>query len=163
VLSAERVDESFHARFSARWRGYIYRIESQQTALRRHHVWQYFKRPELLVLQDLADEIRGTHSFTAFAHEKPEEDHNYECTVFRSEWSEAGTSLEYRIEASRFLHGMVRMLVGTMMDISLGARSMAGSDMSEILTARDNRRAGTKAPACGLTLHAVGYGPWPQL
>ena len=163
VLSARSVDETFHARFSAKWRGYVYLIEFQPTALRRHYVWQYFMRPDLNALQALADEIRGTHSFASFAHEVPNEEHNYECTVMRSKWTATEHGIAYHIEANRFLHGMVRLLVGTMMDITLGARSMASCTMGEILAQRDNRRAGTKAPAHGLTLQAVGYDGWPGL
>jgi tRNA pseudouridine38-40 synthase len=67
----------------------------------------------------------------------------------------------YQIEGIRFLHGMVRLLVGTMLDIERG--SMQLTSLQDIITEEDVRYAGTKAPAHGLTLTAVGYNEWPHL
>ncbi|MBK6766917.1 MAG: tRNA pseudouridine(38-40) synthase TruA [bacterium] len=158
IVTAEERDETFHARFSARWRGYEYRVSQVPVALGRQYVWQYFQPTKIETLEMLAQQIIGTHSFLSFAHENPIERHGYECTVFHSSWTTRGPLFVYEIQASRFLHGMVRMLVGTMIDIASGRGS--AKSIAEVLAAHDNRLAGTKAPANGLTLMRVGYNDW---
>ncbi|MBK6910043.1 MAG: tRNA pseudouridine(38-40) synthase TruA [bacterium] len=161
LLSAVEVDADFHARFSARWRGYVYRISLEPIALGRQYTWQFVQPIEAKRLHAQAGTILGTHSFAAFSHESPTEKHDYGCTVYRSEWVQENLQWSYRIEASRFVHGMVRMLVGTMVDIACG-RGRATS-LRDVLETQDNRFAGTKAPPCGLTLNAVGYRDWPGI
>ncbi|MBL0060332.1 MAG: tRNA pseudouridine(38-40) synthase TruA [bacterium] len=160
IVYAEKVDDNFYARFSARWCGYRYRIAQAPVAIGRQYVWQFFQPLDRECLFELADDVAGTHRFTAFAHENPTEKHNYESTVFRSCWEEDGELLVYCIEASRFVHGMVRMIVGTMVDIATGRGSV--NSLREVLLSGDNRNAGTKAPATGLTLETVGYQDWPN-
>ncbi len=161
IILAREVDETFHARFSARWRGYAYRISQAPIAIGRQVVWQYYPRIDEQSLFSIAGQIVGPQSFAAFAHENPKEKHDYHCTVFRSEWERVGGLLVYHIAANRFVHGMVRMLVGTMVDIACDKRN--AKSLVEVLQSFDNRNAGTKAPACGLTLEAVGYSDWPEL
>ncbi len=160
IVFAEQVDENFHARFSARWRGYKYRVSQFPVAINRQYVWQFYQPLDRTRLFALAEEVVGTHRFTAFAHENPTEKHDYESTVFQSCWEQEGDLLVYRIEASRFVHGMVRMIVGTMIDIAT-ERGSARS-LREVLLSGDNQKAGTKAPAAGLTLETVGYRDWPD-
>jgi len=160
ICSAKAVDHNFHARFSAKWRGYRYRISRKPQAIGRQYVWQYHQPLDYDKLVSLTESVLGTHSFAAFSHDSPVERHDYECTVFRSEWQQDGDRLIYSIDASRFVHGMVRMLVGSMVDYACDRRS--GRTLSEILESGDNRNAGTKAPACGLTLETVGYATWPN-
>lgn len=160
ILRAYEVDETFHARFSARWRGYSYRISQGPVAIGRQYVWQYYPRIDEKMLFVTARQIVGPRCFAAFAHENPKEKHAYHCTVYRSEWERQNELFVYHIAANRFVHGMVRMLVGTMVDIACEKRNAKSLD--EVLHSMDNRNAGTKAPACGLTLEAVGYRDWPE-
>ncbi len=161
ILHAEEKEANFHARFSARWRGYEYRISLEPLAIGRQYAWTYFPQVNDEKLAELADQVLGTQTFDAFAHENPIERHDYQCTVYSSKWERQGNILLYQIQASRFVHGMVRLLVGTMIDIA--SDHGYAKSMTEILARRDNRFAGTKAPACGLTLKAVGYANWPEL
>jgi len=160
ITFAEEVDENFHARFSARWRGYRYRITQDPVAIGRQYVWQFCQPINQERLFNLAEEVVGTHLFTAFAHENPTEKHDYQCTVLRSSWEREGALLIYQIEATRFVHGMVRLLVGTMIDIATERGTV--KSLREVLLSGDNRNAGTKAPATGLTLETVGYKDWPE-
>lgn len=160
ITGAEQVDEDFHARFSAKWRGYAYRVSLVPMAIGRQYRWQFLQPLDVAMLNAEATAILGTNNFEAFAHENETEKHGYGCTVFRSEWEIQDDVLIYHIAASRFVHGMVRMLVGTMVDIA-GNRGSASS-LANVLASHDNRNAGTKAPACGLTLETVGYREWPE-
>lgn len=161
ILHAEERNESFHARFSAKWRGYEYRVSLEPLAIGRQYAWPYFPQVDFGKLAELAEQVMGTHNFDAFSHENPVERHDYQCTVYSSKWERSGKYLLYQIQSSRFLHGMVRLLVGTMIDIA--SEHGNAKSLTEILSTRDNRFAGTKAPACGLTLKAVGYASWPEL
>ncbi len=160
ILDAKEADESFHARFDAKWRSYQYRIRSTQRAIGRQYSWFVTDNLKLDRLNELASEIVGDHSFRSFAHDRPDEEH-YLSRIFRAEWGMDGGDVLFRIDGIRFLHGMVRLLVGTMLDIARG--SMEFSNLQEIIEKEDIRYSGTKAPAHGLTLTAVGYHDWPQI
>jgi len=77
------------------------------------------------------------------------------CEVYDSAWNEDQDFLIYRIEANRFLWGMVRTIVGTMIDVSRGRFSR--EQFEEVLLARDRKKAGQTAPAQGLFLEKVIY------
>jgi tRNA pseudouridine38-40 synthase len=147
----------FHARFSARWRAYRYRIALRPIALMRHTAWWHSKHLEICPMQDAADYILGDHCFRTFAHHNELEKH-YLSTCYRAEWREQGPYLDFYIEANRFLHGMVRFLVGTIVDIGRGKIDV--EIFRKMLAAEDVALAGPKAPARGLTLMSVGYKPW---
>ena len=70
-------------------------------------------------------------------------------------WEESGAELIFRIESNRFLHTMVRSLVGTLVEVGRGYFSVA--DFGEVMKAEDRRKAGPTAPACGLHLVEVKY------
>ena len=159
VKSAEIVEPDFHARFSARWRSYAYRISRAPTAVARMYCWQCPFELNVSTMQVAARDILGSHDFRAYAHEMENETH-YLCDVYRAEWAANNGQLEFQIEANRFLHGMVRLLVGTFVNIGRGKLSPDG--LRDILESRDIRNAGPKAPPTGLTLESVGYRAWPE-
>ena len=160
VKTVTITDAAFHARFGARWRAYRYRIALEPLAMGRDYCWICPYRIEKLdEMQRAAELILGDHCFESFAHQNETEKH-YLSTVYRSAWTKDGPYLDYRIEANRFLHGMVRLLVGTF--IRVGRGKTGAGDVLEILNARDVRLAGPKAAASGLTLTAVGYEPWRE-
>ncbi len=100
--------------------------------------------------------VEGEHAFLAFAVRgtAPSED-DHRCDVRRATWRERPGGWVFEIEANRFLHHMVRFLVGTMVDIALGRR--AASDLGALLRAVDNADTSPPAPAHGLFLDAVVY------
>ncbi len=159
VKTAEIVERDFHARFSAKWRSYVYRIACTPIAVTRLYCWQCPFDLNVGAMQTAAQHIVGSHDFRAYAHEMEKETH-YLCNVYRAEWAANNGRLEFRIEANRFLHGMVRLLVGTFVNIGRGKLPPDG--LREILESRDIRQAGPKAPPTGLTLEAVGYRAWPE-
>ncbi len=157
VRRAMITESDFHARFSALWRKYCYRIAVGPVAIGRSYVWTSPFRLDFKAMRQAERYIIGEYVFRAFAHENPEERH-YLSSVYRAEWIESGAIGEFQIDANRFLHGMVRLLVGTFVDIGRGKKQP--DDMAEILASQDVRKSGPKAPASGLTLTGVGYEPW---
>ena len=151
----------FHARYSALSRTYVYRVgmdEEANSPFRRNRelVWQ--KPADMAALECAAARIVGEHSFRAFAVKgtaPPDDDHR--CDVREAEWRERAGGLDFRIRANRFLHRMVRFLVGTMLDIASGRRD-AGI-IAELLESGDNHDASPPAPAHALYLESVEYPP----
>lgn len=155
----EIADTAFHARHSAKWRGYVYRIATAPVAVGRAYCWQSPFELDIDAMRAGSQLLLGSHSFRAYAHEAKKESH-YLSDVYQAEWTSNGEFLEFRIHANRFLHGMVRLLVGTL--VTVGRGKLEPGAISEILRSEDVRRSGQKAPASGLTLEKVGYLPWPS-
>ncbi|HEY8163922.1 MAG TPA: hypothetical protein VIF83_00070, partial [Gemmatimonadaceae bacterium] len=98
------------------------------------------------------------HCFRAFAVKgtAPDDD-EHRCLVMESHWEGADNGWTFTIRANRFLHHMVRFLVGTMLDIAAGRR--AAADLSELLRAPDNQHTSAPAPSHALYLQSVEYPP----
>lgn len=151
----------FQARRSALSRRYRYIVGTDEAAaspFRRHTEWALCRPLDLGAMNEAAAAVRGEHSFEAFSVRGQEKPH-YRCRIGIAEWRErpASRGAEFRIEADRFLHHMVRMLVGTMVDIGLGRR--APSDMSRLLLSRDNGDTSPPAPPEGLYFVTAMYPP----
>ncbi|MDQ7798651.1 MAG: tRNA pseudouridine(38-40) synthase TruA [Candidatus Edwardsbacteria bacterium] len=154
IIKAEEVAENFHARFDAQSRRYQYQMIFRRSPLWERYAWRMTYRADPAILQDLAGQILGQHDFTAFASAQAEVN-NFICRVEKAGWSFADDRWTFEIRANRFLHNMVRILVGTMIDMARG--QMDHKDLSNILVAKDRTLAGKTAPACGLCLMEVYY------
>jgi tRNA pseudouridine38-40 synthase len=154
VHTVEEVHQSFHARFDAVQREYSYTLRSIPTAIERRTAWHVKHHLSVDLLRSSAAQAMGTHDFTSFCkHEAEVEDR--ECTVVRSAWDEVPGGMVYHVAADRFVHGMVRSLVGTMVDIARGY--LPPGAFAVILEKRDRRSGGIAAPAHGLVLERVMY------
>ena len=80
---------------------------------------------------------------------------NYNCDIYKSLWIQDNDGLKYNISANRFLHHMVRMLVGTMLEVSRG--KLLVDDFIELFNMNDNKRNILTAPSKGLYLSKVSY------
>lgn len=154
ILKAEEAAENFHARFDARSRRYRYQIVFQRSPLRERYAWRMTYKADPAVLQILAGQILGQHDFTSFSSAQAEVN-NFICLIEKAEWNFDHEVWTFEIKANRFLHNMVRILVGTMIDMARG--QMDHNDFEKILTAKDRTLAGKTAPACGLCLMEVLY------
>ncbi len=154
VCSVEEVDEKFHARYDAKDRMYRYFITLRPTAIGRFYHWHVRYPLRISAMNDVAALIVGEHDFTSFS-KYDEAAKNYQCFVTESFWQETPATLVYQIRANRFCYGMVRGLVGTMVDVGRGFTPVA--EFSEILKSCDRRRAGMAAPPHGLFLEEVRY------
>ena len=154
VLDAEAVDEKFHARYSATARRYRYSISRHRVALARQFCWHVGYNLDRQKMEKCAEIILGEHDFQSFCKVDSDVEH-YRCIVRSAEWKEVDSKLEFHITANRFLHGMVRALVGTMVDVGRGYTSV--EQFQEIIVAKDRRAAGMAAPAQGLFLEQVYY------
>jgi tRNA pseudouridine38-40 synthase len=161
VAAAHDMRPEFHARYSAIARRYCYYVGTDDAArspFRRRTEFPFEHELDSQVLRVAAGPLVGQHSFRAFAVKgtAPESD-QHRCDVRLAQWSDRPGGMVFEIEANRFLHHMVRFLVGTMLDIASGRRPVA--DMAGLLAAHDNTDVSAPAPANALFLDAVQYPP----
>ena len=162
VLSAEPAAEDFDARRDARSRTYCYRVFSARTSSPFEAGVSLFwpHRVDRAALASCTDALRGTHDFTAFTPTQTEHV-RFERNIVRADWHEkpallgAGTVLELWIEADAFMRNMVRALVGTMLEVGGGRRTL--EDFKSLLDGAPRQRAGDTARAQGLHLASVRY------
>ena len=154
VLAAEDVDEKFDSRRSAIGRQYGYKIIRRETALERHFAHCLKTELDVKKMNSAAIFIMSQSDFNSFCKSTSETE-NRNCTVLLSEWHENEDYLYYTIKADRFLHHMVRSLVGTMTD--LGSGKIGLDEFKLIFEKSDRRAAGPTAPAHGLYLEKVIY------
>jgi tRNA pseudouridine38-40 synthase len=160
VRAAAEVPGTFHARYSARRRAYRYRVGTHERAhspFRRRWCWALRDELNRGVLEAGAEGLLGQRSFRAFAKAGQEERGDL-CTVAVAGWSTwQDVGVEFRIEADRFLHHMVRYLVGTMVDTARGRRPP--EDLHRLLAGETGVETSPPAPPEGLFLTRVDYPP----
>ena len=154
VVGVEEVPLEFHARYSAKARTYAYQIIRRPTSIARNYTWHVGYRMDPTLLTACSDMIVGEHDFTSFSKNGVSVDHR-RCNVGKAQWIEREGLTIFEITANRFLYGMVRALVGTMIDVARGYRPL--DDWPKIMEARDRSEAGMSAPAKGLFLDSVTY------
>ncbi len=158
VETVHPMQPGFHARKSALSRRYRYDIgtdEASASPFRRGLEWALGRPLDFDLLQAGAQAVRGQHDFRAFAAKGDKPHHR--CRLSRAEWELRPESrgVSFHVEADRFLHHMVRMLVGTMVDIGLGRRPPG--DIQILLHSTDNAATSPPAPPHGLYFVAAIY------
>lgn len=158
------VDEGFDARRDARSRSYEYRVVNDEirSPLKRRKASYVARKLDFDLLEQAAGLVLGTHDFRAFT---PSRTYHvrFERIIQESCWTRSGDLLTYRITADSFLYGMVRTLVGTMLQVAEGKRRI--EDFEHLLSGGERSEAGPASPSRGLTLVGVGYdhdlwNPW---
>jgi tRNA pseudouridine38-40 synthase len=159
VAAAHEMTPTFHARYSASSRRYSYAVgldEAAASPFRRRWEWAYRRPVERELLGRAAAAIVGEHCFRAFAVQGTAPAHDdHRCLVHQARWEPGDDRLIFHVEANRFLHHMVRFLVGTMLDVASGRR--APTIMETLLHAPTNRDVSPPAPPHALVLERVTY------
>ena len=156
VLASARAADGFDARGDARSRTYCYRVlqRRERSVFERGRALWWPHRLDRDALHACAALLPGTHDFTAFT--PTETDHvRFSRDVLGARWEERGDLLEFWIEADTFMRHMNRALVGTMLEVAGGRRSV--EDFAALLDGRPRADAGPTAPPQGLYLASVSY------
>jgi tRNA pseudouridine38-40 synthase len=154
VKSVEEVPLEFHARYDAKERRYRYFISKEKHALCRRYAWYIPYSLNIAEMQRAVSLVEGKHNFEAFSKTDSGTE-NYVCTVRSASWFEEDDRLIFEIRADRYVRGMVRGLVGTMVDVGRGYTTVY--EFERILMSRSRLEAGMAAPAKGLFLEEVTY------
>lgn len=159
IAAAFEMRDEFHARYSAVSRSYSYIVGTDDLAsspFRRTRELVWHKPVDLARMVSAAEAIVGTHGFRAFAVKGTAPEHDeHQCTITRAVWRERPGGLAFDIQADRFLHHMVRFLVGTMLEVGEGKR--APEVMSTLLGQDGNSQVSPPAPPHALFLEGVEY------
>lgn len=161
VAAAHAMQPGFHARKSALARRYRYDVgldDAARSPFRRRYEWALGRPLDADALERAAAELVGEHDFRGYAARGAEKPH-WRCSVRLARWERRpdGAGMRFHIAADRFLHHMVRMLVGTMVDVGLGRRPLA--DVKRLLASADNQETSPPAPPQGLYFVAADYPP----
>ena len=154
INSCKIVESKFNSRFSAVSREYVYVISKVKSPIKRKYYWMLEESFDLNLLNDCAKEIIGIHDFSSFCKEKSLKENN-QCEIIYSKWISDKNKYLYKIIGNRFLHHMVRFLVGTMIEV--GKSRIEFKDFCKLLKNKKKSNLIIKAPPCGLYLNNIYY------
>ena len=157
VLSIEKADSKFHARFSAVSKTYRYRIHTSniKDVFQRKYVYTYLdKKLNVNLMRQAAEKLIGTYDFKAFCG-NPHFKKSSVRTITSIDIKESEFEISIDFTGDGFLQNMVRILTGTLIEVGNG--NIKPSQISEIINSKDRQLAGFTAPACGLALVKVEY------
>lgn len=154
IAEIRAVENNFHSRFDAKSRSYEYVLYNRKDPFLTDRAYYYPYPLEWRLLQEAAAAVAQNTDFKAFS-KKNTQVHHYECKIMISEWSLDGHIWRYRVTGNRFLRGMVRGLVGTMLRVGTGKMGLEA--FGEVLQSGDMTQVDFSVPAHGLTLMKVKY------
>ncbi|WAL61101.1 tRNA pseudouridine(38-40) synthase TruA [Thermocoleostomius sinensis] len=160
IRAAAAVDSSWHARFSASWRRYRYTIftEARPNLFVRPFVWHYYQPLNEYLMQEALTPLIGRHHLAAFHRAGSKRPHSW-VEIQAAECVRRGSFIQIEIQASGFLYGMVRLLVGLLIEVGTGDRSPAS--FTDIWQQQRRDLVRYAAPPQGLCLLRVGYPEFP--
>ncbi|NWF50560.1 MAG: tRNA pseudouridine(38-40) synthase TruA [Ignavibacteriaceae bacterium] len=154
VLEMEEVSDTFNSRFDAIKRSYIYLITNHKSPFYQRYSFQYYKELNCKKLNQLSNSFIGEKDFSSFCRTKTETD-NKVCIVYDAHWRTSGGMTVFFIEGNRFLHGMVRSIVGTLLNAL--KNDFENDYINEIFALKNREEADEAVPAKGLFLFKVKY------
>ncbi len=161
VRESAECEPEFHARFDATWRRYRYLLSKEKSALYRELRWENTSQIDIAQLQEAACSVIGEHDFSPFCVVASRKEEN-RCHIFSSRWYQYGPLLIYEIRGNRFLHNMVRSLVGAMVNLATvkqdhNVLNLTLPRFRDIIGSQTEERITFTAPPHGLYLVSVGY------
>lgn len=157
VLNCTEVKEDFHARYSCVGKEYIYKIWNSKirNPFLNGYAFHYWYKLDERYLNEVAQHFVGTHDFTTFSTLDDRDPNNMIRTVKWFDVERNGDMVTMKVAADGFLYNMVRIMVGTLIHVSMGRISKG--DLCNIIKARDRAKAGPTAVPHGLYLNKVFY------
>jgi tRNA pseudouridine38-40 synthase len=150
-----QVSPEMHARYSALFRTYRYRIHWSKDPFRARYSWQVPSGPDWDSVFKATALLAGNRDYGCFAKSGGGQHHEI-CNLTHAEWTiNEGQSAVFEVRANRFLRNMVRAIVGTLMEVGRGYRSC--NQVEDLLNGGTRSEAGSSAPAHGLCLIRVEY------
>ena len=154
IEKCDLVDDDFHSRFSAKKRQYFYYISNSYSPINRMYLWNCKWNLDLSKLHTCASLIIGKHDFSLLS-KASSDTKNKICKVYQSEWEIEGSKIIYKITANRFLQHMVRLIIGSMVEVARGRMTI--NDFKNILNNSNAFFSSVRAPSHGLYLNEIFY------
>jgi tRNA pseudouridine38-40 synthase len=154
VKGIYKVSDDFHARFAALSRTYEYRISPIKNPFNSAFSYRFGVELDVEAMNQAAALFFKHTDYQCFSKVKTEVT-TFECTIMQAFWAYRGDELIFTIQGNRFLRGMVRAVVGTLLELGQGRLTIA--QLQEILDSKDRCKAGRAVPAHGLHLVEVEY------
>ncbi len=154
IISLREVKSDFHARFDALNRTYHYCISPQKDPFHFDLTHQYKHQINIELMNSAAKLLLGKKDFSCFSKSKTQT-FTKDCEVLNAEWKKRGDLFVFEIKANRFLRNMVRAVVGTLLEVNEGKRSIEG--IPELIASKNRSDAGVSVPAKGLFLVDIEY------
>lgn len=147
--------DDFHARFDATDRTYHYFIGSKKDPFKQDQFYLFYPHLDMEKMNEAAGYLLQHTNFECFSKVHTDVNH-FHCEINKAYWQkDENGSMMFTIQANRFLRGMVRAIVGTLMDV--GSGKISPQDIKKIILSKNRKEAGRSVPACGLFLAEVGY------
>jgi len=158
VKHSEKVNDDFHARFSAKGKHYRYTIYNavHASAVHRHTAAHIRGDLDMMAMCEAAKYVAGTHDFACFCASGSDVKDTVR-TVFSLDIRQDGSFIIMDIKGSGFLYHMVRIIAGTLIEI--GQKKRPPLSMKDIIASKDREKSGVTAPAKGLMMMEVYYEP----
>lgn len=156
ISEFEEVDAGFHSRFDAKLRSYLYLFTNNKSPFYNEYSYNYSPifNIEIERLNEISKNLLGEHDFTSFS-KKNTDTENMVCNISLATWRRVKGQINFRIDGNRFLHGMVRTIVGTVLEIA--EKNKLNHEINKISAAKNRDAAGRSVPAKGLFLLDVKY------
>lgn len=156
VTQVSSIAESFHSRYHAKDKTYLYQIWNREYSnpfVRKYSM--HVKEPlDMKLMKEASVHLLGAHDFTAFSNAKSKKK-SMVRELYSIEFEEEDGLIRIRIHGNGFLYNMARWIVGTLIDVGLG--NIKPEDIPDILEAKERNRTGNLAEACGLFLESIRY------
>ncbi|WP_340152839.1 tRNA pseudouridine(38-40) synthase TruA [uncultured Marivirga sp.] len=149
-----KVQEEAHARFDAESRAYQYHIVTSKNPFAVDQAYIFARQLNVDMMNLASEKLLNHQDFESFSKVKTDV-YTFNCDIFEAYWKQEKESLVFHIKANRFLRGMVRALVGTLLDV--GQNKLSIEDFENIIEAKDRKKAGRSVPPEGLFLTQVNY------
>ena len=155
IYSCKNVSPRFHARLNAVTKTYRYRIWNSESpcVFDRKYVWIHSAELDVAAMHQAAQAFVGTHDFGPFCSNKQGKKSTVR-TIYSFEIDRCGEEIQFTVKGNGFLYNMVRILVGTLVEVGAGQRQV--SQIPELFAGK-RENTGITVPACGLCLMEVTY------
>ena len=154
IKAIYEVPPTTHCRFDATSRSYIYKLHTQKDPFLEGRSWYYPFPIDFSLLNQATQTLLNFTHYESFS-KKNTSVNTFECSVSKALWQVEGTNLYFHIDSNRFLRGMIRGLVGTLLQVGRGQITV--EDWMDIVASNNEQRVDFSTPAYGLYLSAIQY------
>lgn len=154
IAAIIKVDDTFHARFGSTSRAYEYRVTKVKNPFLQNLAYQFSTHLAIDQMNEACELMLKYTDFQCFSKLHTDVK-TFNCELMHAYWRQENNLIVFHIKANRFLRGMVRAIVGTMLEVGLGKMSL--EQFEAVLQSKNRQKAGVSVPAKGLFLVEVNY------